>query len=254
MDRKKNSGFIFSKLVDLFKVSESDDTGIKIVACDLENDVSVKRAQKLKDKGNIVLGIGILPFFAVGEKSLMMALQRAENLARIADGCFLINKEAIRSKKSISSLLFQEQLLAVEAEVDKIVLNIETGLSDILLSGYINIDSSVIKDALQDCGTFKVIRGSGEGSDRMEMALKEAFDQALSERIDINTAHKLIIKGLISEDKELKMEELGEFQEFISTLPNNVEVIFGFSNCKIDKAELEIVMLVIGAEPILREV
>lgn len=241
-------------MLNMLPDPEISDVEIEVVVTDFEvdKDNGLRRAEKLKDEWKTVLGIGILPFAAVGDKGLLDALVRCKQLQQIADGCVLVNKEYLRSKITPSSLSFSEELESVESEVDKIIINIRKGLSDILLPGKINIDSSDLREALRDCGTFLIVRGAGSGADRMGKVLKEAFDKAEEERFDITTARKLVIKILISNGTELRMDELGKFQQFISSLPNNVEVIFGFGDSYNNLAELEIVILATGVDAVLR--
>ena len=257
MDRTENKKSItFPDLLNMLDGPELNDVGIEVVVTDFEvdEDNGLRRAEKLKDEGKTVLGIGILPFAAVGDKGVLDALVRCQQLHQIADGCVLVNRESLRSKITPSSLSFSEEIESVEEEVDKIILNIRKGLSDILLPGKINIESSVLREVLRDCGTLLIVRGAGTGADKMEKALKEAFDKAAEGRFDITTARKLVIKILISNGTELRMDELGKLQQFISLLPNNVEVISGISDTYNDMAELEIVILATGVDAVLRKV
>lgn len=257
MDRKENKRSItFTDLLAMLPDPELTDANIEVVVTDFEvdKDNGLRRAEKLKDEGKTVLGIGILPFAAVGDKGVLDALVRCQQLHQIADGCVLVNRESLRSKITPSSLSFSEEIESVEEEVDKIILNIRKGLSDILLPGKINIESSVLREVLRDCGTLLIVRGAGTGADKMEKALKEAFDKAAEGRFDITTARKLVIKILISNGTELRMDELGKLQQFISLLPNNVEVISGISDTYNDMAELEIVILATGVDAVLRKV
>ncbi|MBD5292975.1 MAG: hypothetical protein HDS23_07030 [Bacteroides sp.] len=256
MDRKENKRSItFTDLLAMLPDSELTDADIEVVVTDFEvdKDNGLRRAEKLKDEGKTVLGIGILPFAAVGDKGVLDALVRCQQLHQIADGCVLVNRESLRSKITPSSLSFSEEIESVEEEVDKIILNIRKGLSDILLPGKINIESSVLREVLRDCGTLLIVRGVGTGADKMEKALKEAFDKPAEGRYDINAARKMIIKLLVSRGTGLSMDELGKLQQFLSTLPNNIEVIFGTGNSNNNTAELEVVILATGVDVVLRE-
>ena len=71
MDRKENKRSItFTDLLNMLDGPELNDVGIEVVVTDFEVDEynGLRRAEKLKDEGKTVLGIGILPFAAVGDK------------------------------------------------------------------------------------------------------------------------------------------------------------------------------------------
>ena len=198
---------------------------------------NLKLIEELKNDGKIVLGIGVLPFLASGENVIRDSLERAMQLQQIADGSLLLNKESLLSK----SLSFDE----VEAEVETVVFNIEDGLRDILWEGSMPIEASTVRDALKDCGTFCVARGNGCGPDRIEMAIQNALNQVLEQGFDIRSSRRLIIKVLVSKQQDGEIEKL---QQFISTLPKHMDVIWGVSKYELDENELEIVLLATGVE------
>ena len=142
---------------------------------------------------------------------------------------------------SATELSFDE----VEAEVETVVFNIEDGLRDILWEGSMPIEASTVRDALKDCGTFCVARGNGCGPDRIEMAIQNALNQVLEQGFDIRSSRRLIIKVLVSKQQDGEIEKL---QQFISTLPKHMDVIWGVSKYELDENELEIVLLATGVE------
>lgn len=237
-DNNSSKMHTFSQLIGMLGDPSLTDEGIEVVLCTLESESNnLKLIEDLKNDGKIVLGIGILPFLASGENVIRDSLERAMQLQQIADGSLLLNKEALLSK----SLSFDE----VEAEVETVVFNIEDGLRDILWEGSMSIEASTVRDALKDCGTFCVARGNGTGSDRIEMAIQNALNQVLEQGFDIRSSRRLIIKVLVSMQQEGEIEKL---QQFISTLPKHIDVIWGVSEYELDENELEIVLLATGVE------
>ena len=105
----------FTDLLTMLTNPDPTDADIEVVVTDFEDDEDngLRRAEKLKDDGKTVLGIGILPFAAAGDKGLLDALVRCQQLQHISDGCVLINRETWRSKITHSSLSFSEEIESV---------------------------------------------------------------------------------------------------------------------------------------------
>lgn len=247
MDKKKvEKNLTFPHQLGLPGGPSLKDEDIEVVLCELESDSkNLSLIRDLKKEGKIVLGIGLLPFIAMGEDVIRDSLERAMQLQQSTDGCLLLNKEAILTQKSLS---FDE----VENFVNTIVFNIEEGLQDILLPGYINnIESQTLRDVLKDCGTFWIARGKGNGQGRINKALSEAVDHLATQGFDVQSAHKLIVKVIVSEHTELQLKEINDIEKFISSLSHNIDVIFGVSNSESEEKILEIVMLATGMDIVM---
>lgn len=244
MDIKKR--MTFAQLLSRIGGPDLSEEGIEVIVCFLEDDANhqINAAKALKEKGKIILSIGLLPFSFENKETILATLERAQLLQNTSDGCILLNKDSFIDRGCNP----EEVAIQIELFVD----NIEQRLQDLLREGTISVDAETLKDVLRDCGTYVVTRGVAGGLGRVECAFQNAFESASYSKLDISTARKLIIKVIVPNRTTLSNEEHSRLHQLISNLPKNIDVILGIG-CSDDLAEdqIEILMLGTGLDPIL---
>lgn len=244
MDIKKR--MTFAQLLSRIGGPDLSEEGIEVVVCFLENDANhqINAAKALKEKGKIILSIGLLPFSFENKGKMLATLERAKLLQSTSDGCILLNKDSFIDRRCNPE--------EVATQIELFICDIEQGLQDILRDGAVNIEAESLREALRDCGTYMVTRGVAEGLSRVEHAFQNAFESTSYSKLDIRKARKLIIKVIVPNRTTLSNEEHSRLHQLISNLPNNMDVIFGIGTSD-DLAEdqIEILMLGTGLDPIL---
>lgn len=238
----------FAQLLSRFGGPDLSEAGIEVVVCNLDNEEGanhqINAARALKEKGNIVLSIGLLPFSFENKKTILASFERAQLLQRASDGSILFNKDAIVNRGSKPE--------EVSAEIEFIINDIEIGLQDILSDGTINIEAETLREALRDCGTFMVKYGDGMGLDRVGLAFSNAYDSLSYYKLELSTARTLIIKVILSKGDILTNAELDRLKQLISDLPKNMNIIVGFgTKSDLEAGQIQIVMLGTGVDAVL---
>lgn len=242
-EKGKKGNITFSQLLELLEVPDTPEVGVKVFVCDLEEeDIELlELAGAVKKSGEVVLGIGILPLLAAGQKKVMAALESAALLQRNVDGCLLVNKERLISPHRWFGTHIEHLIEGIESDLKR-------SLVDILSPGCPSIDNSVLRDTLRDCGTFVSARGKGYGFNRVELAFIEALDRASVFRFDMMTARRVIVKILLPAQTALTEDETKKLHHLMSTFPKTTDLILGVSTVNDAKQPLEIIMLGTGVE------
>ena len=230
-------------IVDDFNLSNA---GIEVIVNNLESQEihakSMNAARTLREKGKVVLGIGILPFLTVGERVVRESLERASAFRRAVDGCILLNKESLCAKPGIKPY-------EVDSHIQILVNNVEQGLRDILKFGKPFITASILKDELRDCGIFTVAIGKGEGENRLEDAFSNALNAPEWSHYDLNTARGLVVKVLIPFENPLSEEEEAKFKQMIADDLPDIEGIAGISpSAVLSENQLKVIILSTGTD------
>lgn len=250
MDIKKR--MTFAQLLSRLGGPDLSEEGIEVLVCFLEDEEDanhqINAAKTLKEKGKIVLSIGLLPFSFENKKTILASLERAQILKRVSDGCMLFNKDAF-----IEGVRNQEE---VGTEIELMVSHIEQGLQDILKDGSVNIDAETLREALRNCGTFMVTYGDGAGYDRVGQAFLNAYESISLESLsykefDLSTARTLIIKVLVSKEDTLSNADQDRLRQLISNLPNSMNIILGIGTSDLETNQIQIVMLRTGVDTVL---
>lgn len=245
MDIRKRMSF--AQLLSRFGGPDLSEVGIDVVVCNLDNEKNshhqINAAIALKEKGKIVLSIGLLPFSFKNKKTMLASLGRAQVLQHASDRCILLNDDSFVNRGSRPE--------EVSTEIEFIINDIETGLQDILSDGTINIEAETLREALRDCGTFMVKYGDGMGVDRVGLAFSNAYESLSYYKLELSTARTLIIKVLISPGDTLSKAEHDRLKQLISDLPKNMNIILGFGISDLQADQVQIVMLGTGVDAVL---
>lgn len=130
-------------------------------------------AKKIKerDKNVLLLSIITLPFSFEGSFKRSIALRSLERLKDFSDAIFVLENDNI-TKNLEKQATIKESFAFCDDFISKIVNSI---LELITSRGVINIDFIDIKNSLQNGGQVYFAQGVGEGENRIEMAISDAF-------------------------------------------------------------------------------
>lgn len=237
----------FAQLHSRLGEPDLSEEGIEIVPCNLDNEENsshqINVAKTLKEKGKIVLSIGLLPFSFETKKTMLASLERAQLLQHASDGCILINKDSFIEKGS------NPEEVAIQIEL--LISDIEQGLQDILRDGIINIEAETVREALRDCVTFMMTYGDGMGADRVGDAFRNAYESQLYCNLELTTARTIVIKILLSKEDTLTYAEQDRLTQLISDLPKSMNIIFGIGISDLEANQIRILILGTGVDSVL---
>ena len=236
----------FAQLLGMTDSVNLSEAGIELLVYNLDHKDSfandLEMAKSLKESGQVVLVLGILPFHFEGEKAIKNSLKRATDLMNIADGTILINKEQFCQDKNI-------QAEDINIKIELLISDIEYGLRDILRTGSIDISAENLKEALRDCGSYRLTHGHGKGPDRIETAFHNALNVSDITHLNMSSARNLIIKVKAPKESPISEDEFVRLKHLISELPQGKNTQLAIGTSDLDDGEVQIVMLGIGVEP-----
>ena len=169
-------------------------------------------AKMAKDKGILTVAVVTLPFKNEGRDALSRAVDGIHELEKNVDSLLIINNEKLYS-------FFGDQLVQ-EAfpKADEVLSTAVKGIIEIIKKpGYINVDFEDVQTMMRNSGMALMGCGSGSGKNRIEDAVREAFESPLLNDFDLKTAKNVLVNITVGKNEQgLKMNELSEVNEKIS--------------------------------------
>ena len=207
-------------------------------------------ARLAKEAGMLTIGIVTVPFMFEGQKKIVKALDGADLMREHVDALLLINNE------NLIELYPDLNFFNAFEKADDTLANAARSISEIITDkGYVNVDFEDVKTTLKDSGTAIISTAFGEGEHRISDAIRNALHSPLLKKHDINTSKRLLFKFTFSKDSEnaLRTEEIAEVTEFVSKLPANIDVKWGFCEDSSLGAKVKVTVLASGFDVTLRE-
>lgn len=163
-------------------------------------------AKMAHDKGILTVAIVTLPFSNEGNEALSRAIDGIHELERNVDSLLIINNEKLYD--------FFGDLLIYDAfpKADEVLATAVKGIIEIInKAGYINVDFEDVKTMMKNSGMALMGCGTGTGKNRIEDAIKQAFESPLLNDFDLKTAKNVLINITTGRNESgLKMNDLGE--------------------------------------------
>ena len=161
-------------------------------------------AKMAKDKGVLTVGVVTLPFENEGENAMSRAIDGIHELVKNVDSLLIINNEKLYD--FFGSHLVHEAF----PKADEVLSTAVKGITEIISRpGYINVDFEDIKSMMRNSGMALMGCGTGSGKDRIETAVKAAFESPLLNDFDLKTAKKVLINiSCGKNDQGLTMDDL----------------------------------------------
>jgi len=176
-------------------------------------------AKMSKDSGILTVGVVTLPFRNEGSDALSRAIDGIHELERNVDSLLIINNEKLCE-------YFGDQLVhEAFPKADEVLATAVRGIIEIISRpGHINVDFEDVKTMMKDGGMALMGHGVGRGENRIEDALKEAFESPLLNDFDLKTAKNVLIN--ITAGRNAQGINMRDFDE----INNKIEEYTGNAN------------------------
>ena len=196
-----------------------------------------------KERGILTVGIVTIPFLFEGRKKVLKALEGAEEMARNVDALLVINNERL------TEIYPDYEIISAFAKADDTLLHAAQGITEIITNqGIINRDFNDVDSTLREGGTAIISSGYGEGEHRVTKAIEDALHSPLLKNTDIIGSKKMLMILYISDDPEqpFNMSEADELTSFVSSIDQDVDVMWGLYKAPDLENKVKITILASG--------
>lgn len=168
-------------------------------------------AKMAKDRGILTVAVVTIPFLNEGKNALSRALEGIHELEKNVDSLIIINNE--RLYDYYGSQLVQDAF----PKADEVLATAVRGIIEIIKKkGYINVDFEDVKTMMKDSGMALMGYGSGSGPDRIEKAVKQAFESPLLNDFDLKSAKNVLVNTTVGKNEQgLTMDEMRKLNDLI---------------------------------------
>ena len=168
-------------------------------------------AKIARDAGILTVAVVTIPFRNEGNESKAKAIEGIRELEQNVDSLLLIDNEKLYEYYGNS--LIQDAF----PKADNVLATAVRGIIEIINKpGFINVDFKDVTNMMRNSGKALMGCGSGTGANRLEDAVKEAFEFPLLSDYDLKTAKNLLINITTgNNDKGLRMEDLIKIDKLI---------------------------------------
>ena len=181
-------------------------------------------AKMARERGLLTVGVVMLPFRFEKKARMEKALIGAEEMKRNVDALLIVSNERLLEIYSDSMLSIDE---AFGKANDILTVATKTISEVITKEGIINRDFKDVETVMKDSGGAIVTVGYGSGEKRIIKAMKDALNSPLLNTRDIEKAQRLLYIIYSCNEKPVGIAELSEINEFMDTLPEDMEVLWG---------------------------
>jgi len=168
-------------------------------------------AKMAKDRGILTVAVVTIPFQNEGRKALSRALDGIHELEKNVDSLIIINNERLYD-------YYGDQLIHdAFPKADEVLATAVRGIIEIIKKkGYINVDFEDVKTMMKDSGMALMGCGTGSGPDRIQKAVKEAFESPLLNDFDLKTAKNVLVNITGGKNENgLTMDDMKEINRLI---------------------------------------
>ena len=168
-------------------------------------------AEMAKSQGILTVGVVTLPFLNEGTEALTRAIDGVHELGKHVDSLLIINNEKLHE--------FYGNQLIINAlpKADEVLATAVRGIIEIIKKrGYINVDFKDVETMMRDSGLALMGCGVGSGENRIEEAVRGAFESPLLNDFDLKTARNVLVNITCSDGENgLTMDDLSEINKRI---------------------------------------
>ena len=171
-------------------------------------------AKLAKDKGILTVAVVTMPFMHEGNETRARAIDGIHELERLVDSLLIINNEKLYE-------FFGDAFIqGAFPQADEVLATAVRGIVEIIKKpGFINVDFEDVKTMMRNSGMALMGRGKGSGPNRIDDAIREAFQSPLLNDFDLKSARNVLINitagnnenGLKMRDLELINQKINEF-------------------------------------------
>lgn len=181
-------------------------------------------AREARAHGVLTVGIVTIPFLFERERQIDKALDGLERLGKEVDAMLVINNQRLCDIYTDLTIIdaFKKADLTLTTAVRCIVEIIE-------MHGRVGLDFCDVSNVLRNGGVAIMSTGFGKGEKRVTKAIEEALYSPLINNNNVYRAHKIILAITINADPKyaLRMEEVGEVNDFMAKFSDNIETKWG---------------------------
>ncbi|MGM9786242.1 MAG: cell division protein FtsZ [Candidatus Cryptobacteroides sp.] len=174
-------------------------------------------ASMAKKKGILTVGVVTLPFKSEGCESASKAVDGVNELEKNVDSLLIINNEKLYD--------FYGDLLIQDAfpKADEVLATAVRGITEIIKKkGHINVDFNDVRTMMKNSGMALMGCGSGTGENRLEDAVRNAFESPLLNDFDLKTAKYVLVNITVGRnEKGVKMTQLEKINKLIKEYTGN---------------------------------
>lgn len=179
-------------------------------------------AKIAKEAGMLTIAIVTIPFRFEGEVKIKKALDGIEEMIPEVDSIIVINNQLLTNEKESS-------ILDCFALADNVLMSAAKSIADIISHrGTMNVDYNDVKATLTASRMSVINFGEGEGENRVTNAINNAVHSTLVDNSNIRQATRLLFYFYTSRKNALKGGEIDEIEEFVNTMENPQDVIWGY--------------------------
>lgn len=179
-------------------------------------------AKVAHDMGILTVGIVTIPFAFEGSMKIKQALEGVAALSEHVDAILVINNEKL--KKIYPDL----ELSNAFAKADDVLTNAAKAIAEIItVPGYINIDFADVNSTMKNGNVAIMNTGFASGENRITKAIEDALNSPLLNTNQVSGASKILLSLYCSPHDQIKMEEVEQINQFMATVGENVQVIWG---------------------------
>ena len=169
-------------------------------------------AKMAKDRGILTVAVVTIPFKNEGNESQSKAVDGIHELEKNVDSLLIINNEKLY--QFFGDTLIQEAF----PKADEVLATAVRGIIEVIsCSGYINVDFQDVCKMMRNSGMALMGSGEGTGPDRLNQAVKGAFESPLLNDFDLKTAKNVLINITTGNNEQgAKMSDLEKIDDMIS--------------------------------------
>ena len=200
-------------------------------------------ARTAREMGILTVGIVTIPFAFEGKMKIRQALSGVHALSEHVDALLVINNEKL---KEIHPDL---ELSNAFAKADDVLTNAARSISEIITeTGYINTDFADVYTILKDGNVAIMNTGYASGENRITKAINDALTSPLLNTTDVRGASKVLLNLYCSLEHQIKMEEVQQINDFMATIGEDIQVIWGATYDDTLGEEVKITLIATGYE------
>lgn len=179
-------------------------------------------AKAAHELGILTVGIVTIPFAFEGAMKIRQALEGVALLSEHVDALLVINNEKLRE------IFADLELSNAFAKADDVLTNAAKGIAEIItVPGYINTDFADVYTILSKGNVAIMNTGFASGEQRITKAIKDALNSPLLNTNDVSGASKVLLNLYCSREHQIKMEEVKEINDFMASIGDEIQVIWG---------------------------
>ena len=169
-------------------------------------------AKMAKDRGILTVAVVTIPFKNEGNESQSKAVDGIHELEKNVDSLLIINNEKLY--QFFGDTLIQEAF----PKADEVLATAVRGIIEVIsCPGYINVDFQDVCKMMRGSGMALMGSGEGSGENRLQDAVKGAFESPLLNEFDLKTAKNVLINITTgNNDRGAKMSDLEKIDDMIS--------------------------------------